>query len=586
MPSPDMHARFDEMMTIISKSSPTNWEEITDVLSGIKNRVPLSSPLSKTAFLKQMARGTAFITFDYGIDGVSIEISKYAQALEDIYQGWNNNRLHFIGGDFYPQADSVIKPDWTRYRIEGINGWSKWDDGRWFSELFYQNMPKGSQASSKLAAEIYRQAVSIAQQLGKYLAKNDISLLIAVNIASNPGNIALTVALVLVTEAMGVYVINSNHDYYWEGGKPASDRKPDESPGVRDHFFHNLDNGPFYKLFETLYPWNGQRWLQVNINTLQSQRLIERYGFPREKVFELSTAVSNEFFNDYSLEDVKYSRLRMGYILSDGNPTIHPVPVEIHLANLSKWMRDQKPLVLAARAGLSVDPTSDDLIYLLQPTRVIARKRIERELHLLGALLHHRPFRDAFENNEKLQLVLHITGPTPIEHQADLETVLQAFVDVVQALPAPISDRLFVAFSVGNEDHPSFQPNNLERMHIEDIYRMATAVVFPSETEGRGLPIIEASASGVPLICSRYHPQEVFAGVIGEHLSENLQIRYTLFPERDFTTSFLDEVTELLLRPEDTRERLQHNREAVRLRYSTSALRSTFESLLDELRLN
>jgi glycosyltransferase involved in cell wall biosynthesis len=276
----------------------------------------------------------------------------------------------------------------------------------------------------------------------------------------------------------------------------------------------------------------------------------------------------------------------MGYILSDGNPTIHPVPVEIHLANLSKWMRDQKPLVLAARAGLSVDPTSDDLIYLLQPTRVIARKRIERELHLLGALLHHRPFRDAFENNEKLQLVLHITGPTPIEHQADLETVLQAFVDVVQAVPAPISDRLFVAFSVGNEDHPSFQPNNLERMHIEDIYRMATAVVFPSETEGRGLPIIEASASGVPLICSRYHPQEVFAGVIGEHLSENLRIRYTLFPERDFTTSFLDEVTELLLRPEDTRERLQHNREAVRLRYSTSALRSTFESLLDELRLN
>ena len=60
---------------------------------------------------------------------------------------------------------------------------------------------------------------------------------------------------------------------------------------------------------------------------------------------------------------------------------------------------------------------------------------------------------------------------------------------------------------------------------------MADAVVFPSETEGRGLPIIEASASGVPIICSQYHPREVFGDVIGEKLPKELQIHYTLFPE-------------------------------------------------------
>jgi glycosyltransferase involved in cell wall biosynthesis len=585
MPSTKKRKQYDQMMNFVSKFSPANWEDISNVLSGLKNSVPLPSPNSKNDFLKKMAKGTAFLTFDYGIDGVSIEISKYAQALEDLYRAQDDGTIHFIGGDFYPQADSVIKPDWIRFRIEGINGWSKWDDGKWFASLFYQDMPEGSETSHKVAVDIYRQAVSIAQRLGDYLVSNNIDLFITVNIASNPGNIALTIALVLVTEAMGIYVINSNHDYYWEGGKPTTERKPGESPGVRDHFFHNIDNRPFYKLFKTLYPWNGRRWLQVNINALQSQRLVEGLEFPENKVFELSTAVSNEFFKDYSQEDVKYSRLRMGYILSDGNSIIHPIPVETHLANLSKWMRDQRPLALAARAGLTVDPTSNDLIYLLQPTRVIARKRIEREFHLINALLQHKPFRDAFEYNEMLQLVMHITGPTPIEHQTDLETVLQAFIDVIQSVPVPISDRLFVAFSVGNEDHPTFQSNNFERLYIEDIYRMATAVVFPSETEGRGLPIIEASASGIPLICSRYHPQEVFAGVVGEHLPENLQIRYTLFPEGDFTTSFLNEVTKLLLRPEEARERLQHNREAVRLRYSTSALRSTFENLLDELRL-
>ena len=63
---------------------------------------------------------------------------------------------------------------------------------------------------------------------------------------------------------------------------------------------------------------------------------------------------------------------------------------------------------------------------------------------------------------------------------------------------------------------------------------MADAVVFPSETEGRGLPIIEASASGIPVICSQYRPREVFNDVIGESLPEEFRIRYTLFPGGKF----------------------------------------------------
>jgi len=550
-------------------------------LSRIKDSVPPTSSPSKDAFLQKVAGGTAFLTFDYGIDGVSIEIAKYAQALENLYGAQGN--IHFIGGDFYPQADAVIKPEWPRFQIAGINGWSKWDGGKWFAALFYEDMPEGSLKSAEMAAEIYRQAVSIAGRLGGYLAENDISLLIPVNIASNPGNIALALALVLVTEAMGIYVINSNHDFYWEGGKPASEREPGEAPGVRDHFFRNVDNQPFIALLRTLYPWNGRRWLQVNINSLQSKRLVEEFGFSEDRVFELPTAVSDEFFRAYTMDDVKNARLRMGYILSDGEPVIHPIPAETHLAGLAGWMKAQSPVVLAARADLTLDPLSDDLIYLLQPTRVIARKRIERDLHLIGALLGHPPFRETFEKNENLQLVLHITGPIPIEHQADLETVLGAYLDLVRSMPASIADRLFLAFSVGHEDHPSFRANHLKRMHIEDIFRMATAIVFPSETEGRGLPIVEASAGGIPLICSRYHPQEVFADVVGEGLPENLQIQYTLFPEGDFTQSTLDEITGLLLHPENYHERREHNREAVRRRYSPEALRATFEKFLGEV---
>lgn len=565
---------------VIGQSAPANWVDISERLSTLKDSVSLPPPPPQDDFLRGIARGAAFVTYDYGIDGVSIEIGKYAQALEDLFEG--QVALHFIGGDFYPQSDAVLKPSWRQFQIAGINGWSKWGGGKWFSALYYEDMPEASEVSARLATDIFGQAVSIARRLAAYIAENDISLLIPVNIASNPGNLALTLAFVMVSEGMSIPVINSNHDFYWEDGKPT--RPPGEPPGVRDHFFRNATNRPFFALFESLYPWNGRRWLQVNINRLQSEALIGSHGFPEGKVFELSTAVSNNFFKDYTQEDVKLARLRMGYILSDGEPILHPIPIEAHLVRIGAWMKDQRPCILGARPGLSLDPTSDGLIYLLQPTRVIARKRIARNWHLIGALLQHPPFRSAFEQNPHLQVVLHITGPTPIEHQTDLERVLRACSDVLTSAPEAAADRLFLAFSVGNETHPSFREKGFARLTIEDIYRMATAVVFPSETEGRGLPIVESSACGVPIICSRYHPEAVFAGVVGEHLPPEQQIHYTLFPEGEFTADFLDEVTDLLLHPGKNRERIAHNKAAVRGRYSRRVLRDTFERYLETLR--
>ena len=81
-------------------------------------------------------------------------------------------------------------------------------------------VPKDHQS---LLTHIYAQARHFASVIGEYLFDNEISLLIPINVASNPGNFALTLALVFVTEALGVYTLNSNHDFYWEGGSP-----PDE----------------------------------------------------------------------------------------------------------------------------------------------------------------------------------------------------------------------------------------------------------------------------------------------------------------------------------------------------------------------
>jgi glycosyltransferase involved in cell wall biosynthesis len=318
----------------------------------------------------------------------------------------------------------------------------------------------------------------------------------------------------------------------------------------------------------------------VNINKGQSDRLIEVYGFPAQRVVEISTSVGNKIFDDYTAEDVKRARLRMSTILSDGGEEILSRSLADFRDRLQEWMAAQTPRVIGAQNNLRLNLAADDIIYLLQPTRVVARKRIEKDVELIQALLQG-PLRASFEQNPDRQLVLHITGPTPLEHQGDLETILDAYGDLIDNLPPSIAGRVFLAFSGGHETHPAFEEHDFTDMTIVDIFRMATAVLFPSETEGRGLPIIESGAVGIPIICSRYRPEEVFASVIGEDLPEALRVRYVLFPEDDYSEAFLDEVTDLLTQPEVRTKWRAHNRRAIRQRYSVAALSAAFQRLLD-----
>ena len=579
-----MHKELAHFAELLDDFTPRDWDNISAFLVAIRDRdKPRLLPPSND-YISLFGEGTAFITFSYGIDGVSIEISKYAATLNSIYSPSTTRLdLHFIGGDFQVQVDSILKSDWHRFRLDGIDGWNKWDDGEWFDALYQKEMRSNSRQSASIACEMYTQARRIAEVLAEYLVENHITFLVPVNVASNPGNFALTLALVLVSEFLGVYVLNSNHDFYWESGKPPADRLPGEEPGVRDHFFRNIENKSFFSLFEMIYPWNGSRWLQVNINARQSRKLVDRYGFPVDKVSEISTCISDTFFESYTRAEVLDIRIRMAHILSSGYEVMNPNPVGEHLAQLDSWMADQIPVILGSQPGLSIDPRSEELIVILQPTRIVGRKRIERNFELLKELLDKSALGKVFIDHTDLQLILQITGPTPEEHQEDLEKVLCSYRDIICTLPAELSDRIFIAFSVGQEAHESFDRKGYSPLTMPEIYRMADVVVFPSETEGRGLPIIESSASGVPIICSQYDPQEVFEDVVGTHLPDDLRIRYTLFPEGDFTDDFLCDVSDLILNPQRRMDVIEHNREAVRARYSHASLIKAFQRLLEQL---
>lgn len=564
----------------LEQLSVTSWEDIDSVLSGLGAAdVPPASG-------NELARSAAFATFDYGIDGVSIEIGKYAHCLEALAseQGVTPT-IHLIGGDFHPQADSVVSERWLRCRLHNANGWAKWEGGAWFDGLFHEEMTEGSAAATLLATEIWRQALTLTRSLCEYLREHDIRLLVVVNVNSNPGNLAFALALVLASELSGSYVINSNHDFYWEGRRPATKRSDGVPPGLRDHFFRNCSNRAFFRVFQALLPWKGRRWLQVNINRLQSQRLVEEYGLASERVFELGTGLSEDFFSPWDRDARRSARARMAYILSDGRPTIQPVSVEQHVAGLPSWMGNQAPVVCGIRGGLELDITSERALYLLQPTRIIARKRIERDWWLVGALLEHEPFRSRFEADPNTTLTLHITGPVPIEHDADLRSVIRSYTELCARLPDGSAERLFLAFSVGHEDHPALSRSGLSALDICEIYRMANLVLLPSETEGRGLPIVESNAVGVPIVCSRYAPTEVFDDVVGAHLSPDQRLVVLPFPELQGPADVVDAptlaaLTDCLWDPASRTASLAVGRRAARRRYGMTALRASFHDLL------
>ncbi len=581
----DKRKLLDSLLKNLQDERISNWEDIDRFIEGLRNAPLVKENLSKDDFYQKLTKGVGFITFDFGIDGVSIEIFKYAQCLEKMLSSNNQNvPLHFIGGDFHDKADVVLKPHWNRFLIPGINGWSKWYEGVWFSKLFYEEMPEGSEASNEVAVEMWNQSSNFAKSLGEYLVENNISLLIPVNISSNPGNFAIMLATAIVTEALGTYVISSNHDYYWEGGKALSEKTPDEEAGPRDHFFKNIENKSFNNLFKKLFPWNGKRWLFVNINTPQTEVLTKRFGFDKSRVFELGTSISDDFFAEFDENDQRQARRKMAYILSDGKPLVKTIPVSDHLQTLKHWMSNQHPLMCSFKENTTVDITADKTIYCLQPTRVVGRKRIEMDLSMLESLMQHQSFKTVFENDKDYRLVLHITGPVPIEHQSDLEVVLKAYQKLCESISDEMASRIFIAFSVGTEDHPSLKANDLTPLNIEQIYRLATVILFPSQTEGRGLPIIESSAGGIPIICSRYFPEEVFAEVVGEGLPEEQQIKYLLFPEGNYTTEFLDSATDLMLYPEKSKDLKAHNKKAVKSRYSMEMITEKFNTFIEVLR--
>jgi mannosylglucosylglycerate synthase len=133
---------------------------------------------------------------------------------------------------------------------------------------------------------------------------------------------------------------------------------------------------------------------------------------------------------------------------------------------------------LAARAGLEV---ADPLV--LVPVRITRRKRLELALEAAACLLPRHP---------GLRLV--VSGPLG-PHSADNA----GYAAELRRQRARLGLDGVVTFlhELGADgEHP------VDERTISEMYRMADLVLLPSESEGFGLPVLEAGLARAPLVCA------------------------------------------------------------------------------------
>lgn len=133
---------------------------------------------------------------------------------------------------------------------------------------------------------------------------------------------------------------------------------------------------------------------------------------------------------------------------------------------------------------------------LLLPARITRRKNIELAIAIVGALREYYP---------ATRLV--VTGP-PGPHNPTNDAYL-AQLEAIQRSSGANNAILFLYRAYADAQG---QPLPVSDAMIADLYKLADGLLFPSISEGFGIPILEAGLNGIPIFCSDIAPFRASAG--------------------------------------------------------------------------
>ena len=518
------------------------------------------------------AGGIGIISFYFTIDGITVEANKYTGVLKEICP---KAKIHYIAGEIHEEANDLIDSSFTK-EIKEMDGFDNWP---LYDSFFNQKLERGSDSYNALIRDFWEDALVIAEKLGTYIEDNEINLLYIINVCSNPGNVSLALAVVLISEYFEIPVINNNHDFYWEGGNRAIDiEKHGLKRGPRDFFFTNAHVGEFFSIIEVLFPWQRKSWMTVNINRLQQQKIIHSYGHNPVNVMRIGTAIDYNIHVDISKRNIfrTYQQIAAIFSKNEDSVTVYAVSRNIDSD------RSFRPILLGNKHQKQFDFNNNNIIFL-QPTRVISRKSIELNFKLIRKMMASESFCSKLNDNPELKISLIITGPIPHGQKGYYKELKKDFKRFLERIPKAFRSKIFLGFLFSEFDKDEFKQKYIAPFDMGQLYNIASLILLPSQTEGRGLPILEAAASGTPIYCRQYEPRAVYEDVVGMNLKEKYRLRVLEFKGNKISGSLVNNIVDQVFYPQNNMNNVSHNLKVIKRRYSYGALKENMNEILKSL---
>lgn len=398
-----------------------------------------------------------------GTDGVSLEITKWAQVLE----GMGHTCFYLAGACDRPSERSMVVPE-LHFQHPEIQRLTRdlFDDYR---------------RQSETSGRVHTLRLHIKEHLYRFVRAFDLDLLIAENALSLPMNIPLGLALTEFVAETSMPVVGHHHDFWWERTRYARLAANDYLRAAFPPTLHSV--------------------LHVTISSFAAQQLALRTGV---SAFVIPNVM--DFDTPPPPPDATTRRLR-------------------HTLGLP-----------------------EEAVLVLQPTRIVPRKRIEQAIYLVRRL--ERP---------AVLLITHAAGDEGRAYQEYLAHMARLLgVDV--------------RFAAERFNHHRGQTATGEPIFsLADAYYNADLVTYPSAVEGFGNAFLEAVYYRRPLVMSAY---EIFRTDI-----QPKGFRVVCF-EEFVSEETLAEARRLLDNPEEVEAITAHNYAVGRRHFSFRTLEISLHHLL------
>ncbi len=211
--------------------------------------------------------------------------------------------------------------------------------------------------------------------------------------------------------------------------------------------------------------------------------------------------------------------------------------------------RPEPPDGFAADMRETLEIGKDEFL-LLQPTRIVPRKRIERAIELMHRLEH-----------PSVLLISHSAGDEGFEYQEYLADYSRAL-----GVRVIFGDRFF-SYERGSD------AGGRKRYSLADAYRMCDLVTYPSSIEGFGNAFLEAIFYRKPIFMSTY---DIYRADIAPK-----GFRVASF-EEFVTRDVIREVRSILTDPTKAEAMVAENYDLAKKYYSYTVLRERLQYLIRE----